>query len=59
MPKQDTSMNATSHGAGTTKGEHRPTPKQQPPTRKAHDASGINPDQRAPIHPKMPHMPPA
>ena len=28
-------------------------------TRKASDASGINPDERTPIHPKMPHLPPA
>ena len=27
--------------------------------RKASDASSINADQRAPIHPSMPHLPPA
>jgi hypothetical protein len=31
----------------------------QRPTRKADDASGINPADRKPIHPKMPHLPPA
>jgi hypothetical protein len=29
------------------------------PPRMAKDASGINPEDRHPIHPKMPHLPPA
>jgi hypothetical protein len=38
--------------------------KQDPPakpgtTRTAKDASGINPDDRRPINPAMPHLPPA
>jgi hypothetical protein len=47
------------HLIGTRRGENRAEPLAQRPTRKANDATGINPDQRAPIHPKMPHMPPA
>jgi hypothetical protein len=39
--------------------EPDPIPAGQRPTRKADDASGINPAGRMPIHPKMPHLPPA
>jgi len=39
--------------------EPDPIPAGQRPTRKADDASGINPADRKPIHPKMPHLPPA
>ncbi|GAC1653441.1 MAG: hypothetical protein NVS9B15_14120 [Acidobacteriaceae bacterium] len=47
------------HAAGVRKGESRAEPLAQRPTRKAKDASGINVGQRGPIHPKMPHLPPA
>jgi hypothetical protein len=64
MTKQDTTRDISSHGAGTRKGESRKgesraQPIKQRPTRKANDASGINPEQRGPISPKMPHLPPA
>jgi hypothetical protein len=59
MAPQNTSMDSPSHGAGTREGESRAIPVAQRPTRKASDATGINPDQRAPISPKMPHLPPA
>jgi hypothetical protein len=55
MPKPDTSA----HPTGIRKGESRARPLAQRPTRVAKDATGINPEQRGPIHPKMPHMPPA
>ena len=54
-PKPDT----PAHGAGTRKGESRAEPLAHRPTRMAQDASGINPESRHPIHPKMPHLPPA
>jgi len=59
MAKQDTSMESTAHAAGVRKGESRAEPLAQRPTRTAKDATGINLEQRGPIHPKMPHLPPA
>jgi hypothetical protein len=37
----------------------RSTPVQKNPTRTASDASGVNLENRGPIHPSMPHLPPA
>jgi hypothetical protein len=37
----------------------RSTPVKQSPTRTASDASGVNLENRGPIHPSMPHLPPA
>lgn len=54
-PQPDT----TAHAIGVRKGESRAESLAQRPTRKAKDATGINLDQRGPIHPKMPHLPPA
>jgi hypothetical protein len=34
-------------------------PLAKPVDRKADDATGVNVDDRKPIHPSMPHMPPA
>ena len=50
---------AAAHATGVRKGESRAQPLVQRPTRTARDASGINVEQRGPIHPKMPHLPPA
>jgi hypothetical protein len=59
MAHQDTTVDKPSHTPGTPRGEELAKPQAQRPTRKAHDASGVNPDDRKPIHPKMPHLPPA
>ena len=59
MAIQDTTVDQPSHDSGTRRGEDRAQPKEQRPTRTADDATGINLDQRGPIHPKMPHLPPA
>jgi hypothetical protein len=59
MAPQDTTPDAPSHQAGSRKGEARAQPLQQRPTRKADDASGINSENRRPIDPRMPHLPPA
>lgn len=58
MP-QDTTMDKPSHTPGTPRGESLSAPVAQRPTRKADDATGINVADRAPIHPKMPNLPPA
>lgn len=50
---------APAQATGVRKGESRAQLLVQRPTRTAKDASGINVDQRGPIHPKMPHLPPA
>ncbi|MBS1795555.1 MAG: hypothetical protein JSS81_16995 [Acidobacteria bacterium] len=74
MPQEDKGSDSTSHQTGTLKGEEqsqnqggeagreetgesgagRPTG-----VRTARDSTSINPDDREPIDPKMPHMPPA
>jgi hypothetical protein len=55
QPKPATSA----HPIGIRRGESRAEPLAQRPTRRAKDATGINIDARRPIHPKMPHLPPA
>lgn len=59
MPKQDATMSTPAHGPGTRKAEQYARPLSERPTRIAKDATGINADQRHPISPKMPHLPPA
>jgi hypothetical protein len=59
MTKQDARPDTPAHTIGIRKGESRAAPLAQRPTRIAKDATGINLDQRGPIHPKMPHLPPA
>jgi hypothetical protein len=59
MAYQDTTPDAPSHQPGSRKGENRAQPVSQRPTRMTSDASGINPDDRKPIDPRMPIMPPA
>jgi len=48
-----------SHEKGVAKGEERAKPLAQRATRKAGDATGINVDNRGPIDPRMPSLPPA
>jgi len=59
MAKQDARPDTSAHALGIRKGKSRAAPLAQRPTRIAKDATGINLDQRGPIHPKMPHLPPA
>jgi hypothetical protein len=59
MAKQDARPDTPAHPTGVRKGENRARPLAERPTRVAKDASGVNLDQRGPIHPKMPHLPPA
>jgi hypothetical protein len=59
MAHQDTTPDAPSHQPGSRKGESRAKPVTQRPTRLNSDASGINPDDRKPIAPQMPILPPA
>ncbi len=59
MAKQDAQPDTPAHATGIRKGESRAQPLAQRTTRTAKDATGINLDQRGPIHPKMPQMPPA
>jgi hypothetical protein len=59
MAVQDTSVDKPSHDLGDRRGENRAKPLDRRRTRKARDASSINPEDRAPIDPRMPHLPPA
>ena len=60
MPSQNTSITEKStHDAGMRKGEEFGGPIQVTGTRKAGDATSINPQDRAPIDPRMPSLPPA
>lgn len=59
MAKQDAHPDTPAHASGIRKGESRAEPLVKRPTRKAQDATGVNLEQRGPIHPKMPHLPPA
>lgn len=47
------------HDIGMRRGEEFGGPIQQTGTRKAGDATSINPQDRAPIDPRMPSLPPA
>lgn len=57
MAPQDTTAAKPSQPAGIRRDDNSAAPGH--PTRMASDASGINPEDRAPIHPSMPHLPPA
>jgi hypothetical protein len=59
MARQDAHPDTPAHATGIRKVESRTRPLAQRPTRVAKDASGVNFEQRGPIHPKMPHLPPA
>jgi hypothetical protein len=57
---------APSHSAGTSKGEEwvihygrEPGRHDSPPARTARDSTGICAEDREPIDPRMPHLPPA
>lgn len=59
MDKQDARPDTPAHPTGVRKSESRTRPLAERPTRVAKDATGVNLEQRGPIHPKMPHLPPA
>jgi len=59
MAHHDVRPDKPSHTPGTPKGENRAAPLKDRMTRKANDATGIRVEDRKPIHPKMPHLPPA
>jgi hypothetical protein len=59
MTIPSTKPDTPAHGTGVRKGESRAEPLAERMTRKAKDATGINPEDRAPISPKMPNLPPA
>lgn len=69
----ETSRDAPAHTPGARKGEEQAKNQSEPGrheggsshanrphgTRTARDSTGINPEDRGPIDPRMPHMPPA
>jgi hypothetical protein len=63
MVRQHTTPDAPSHTPGTHKGEewtrHQKEPGREGETATARSSTGINADQRRPIDPRMPHLPPA
>ena len=59
MAKQDTTVDSPAHAVGVRKGESRAEPLEKRQTRTAKDATGVNLEQRGPISPKMPQLPPA
>ena len=74
MAQHDTSSDAPSHDTGTGKGEEKSTYEGKESgrhdagtthadrpagTSTARDSTGINPDDKEPIDPQMPNMPPA
>ena len=59
MAYEDTKRDSPSHTPGTTRGEDRAGQLSRNRTRTASDATGINPQDAAPIDPRMPQMPPA
>jgi hypothetical protein len=60
MARQDTRQDSPSHTPGTPRGEDLPGKHGGGPfNRRADDATGINVDDRKPIDPRMPSMPPA
>jgi hypothetical protein len=65
MIRPDVAPDAPAHTPGTAKGEERlrthgrePGRADQPPNRKARDATSISPQDREPIDPRMPELPP-
>ncbi len=59
MVKNDAAPDTPAHATGIRKGESRARPLAERTTRVAKDATGVNPDQRGPIDPRMPQLPPA
>ncbi len=74
MPEQDTTMDAPSHTPGTLKGEEQIENQGKEPgrvdtgtdeagrstgTNTARNSTGVNAEDREPIDPAMPNMPPA
>lgn len=59
MAHQDTTPGKPSHTPGTPRGEDLAGISGKRPARFADDATGISLDDRKPIHPQMPHLPPA
>ncbi len=65
MVEQDTTRDAPSHTPGTSKGEEqiknqgKEAGRDAQSHRTARDSSSINVENREPIDPAMPHMPPA
>ncbi|MGH9512672.1 MAG: hypothetical protein ACRD2U_11120 [Terriglobales bacterium] len=63
MAIQDTTPDSPSHTPGTHRGEdwckHDTEPGRKGTGRTSRDSTGINPDSRRPIDPRMPEMPPA
>jgi hypothetical protein len=59
MTFHDSKSEMPAHDLGTRRGERRAEPLEERRTRRADDASSINPADRAPIDPRMPHLPPA
>jgi hypothetical protein len=61
MARQDTTPDRPSHTPGTPRGEDLAGKHGGAPlfNRRADDATGINVDDRKPIDPRMPSMPPA
>jgi hypothetical protein len=65
MVEQDTAPDAPAHAPGTNKGEEQIENQGKEPGRDeeshrtARDSSSINIEEREPIDPRMPHMPPA
>jgi hypothetical protein len=59
MAKPDARPDTPASTIGIRKSESRVDQLVQSPTRTAKDATGINLEQRGPINPKMPQLPPA
>ncbi len=66
MAKPDVEIDAPTHTPGTARGEDRvkqfgrePGRQNRPPDRTARDSTSINAEDREPIDPRMPQMPPA
>jgi hypothetical protein len=66
MASQEVTPDISAHTPGTPRGEERvrrdgrePGRKDKRAARMARDATSINPEARAPIDPRMPHLPPA
>lgn len=67
MAGRDVSPDAPAHTPGTAKGEEQSLNKGKEPgrdephvaPRTSRDSTGIKPDDKAPIDPRMPHFPPA
>jgi hypothetical protein len=64
LPHHTKKSTLPSHTPGTTRGEEvvqkqGPEPGRESGSRTARDATGINAKARAPIDPRMPHLPPA